>query len=189
MRHGKLIDTEKLIGQKNREDEQGEAPERFTMRESPYTILEAVGGGLVSLAVGLFVLSYPKIENGAFVGWMATVIGVAFLLLACPLALYRVRVDTVGLRIGYGPVTTKTILWRDIQSVKVIRIDGGGGGRLIKPHWEVKEMGLYGEHGCLFYGGHVTRGFTYLVAAAARLKLPAEEVVRFSLKDMFKGGM
>ena len=39
MRHGKLIDTEKLIGQKNREDEQGEAPERFTMRESPYTIL------------------------------------------------------------------------------------------------------------------------------------------------------
>ena len=50
MRRGNLIDTEKLIGQKNREDEQGEAPERFTMRESPYTILEAVGGGLVSLA-------------------------------------------------------------------------------------------------------------------------------------------
>jgi hypothetical protein len=188
MRHGKLIDTEKLIGQKNREDEQGEAPERFTMRESPYTILEAVGGGLVSLAVGLFVLSYPKIENGAFVGWMATVIGVAFLLLACPLALYRVRVDTVSLQIGFGPITTGTILWSDVKSVKVIRIDGGRDGRFIKPHWEVKEMGLYGEHGCLFHGSHTTRGFTYLVAAAARLRLPAEEVEQFSLKDMFKAG-
>ncbi len=189
MRRGRLIDTEKLIGQKNRESEAGEAPESFTMRESPYAILEAVGMGLVSLAIGLFVLSYPKIENGAFVGWLGTVIGVAILLLAFPLALYRVRVDAVGLRIGYGFVTTKTILWSDIKSVKVIRIDGGRGGRLIKPHWEVKEMGFYGEHGCLFYGGHVTRGFTYLVAAAARLKLPAEEVVQFSLKDMFKGGL
>ena len=188
MRHGKLIDTEKLIGQKNREDEQGGAPERFTMRESPYTILEAVGGGLVSLAVGLFVLSYPKIENGAFVGWMATVIGVAFLLLACPLALYRVRVDTVSLQIGFGPITTGTILWSDVKSVKVIRTDGGRGGKRVKPHWVVKEMGLYGEHGCLFHGSHTLRGFTYLVAAAARRELPCEVVTSFPLRDLFKGG-
>ena len=189
MRRGNLIDTEALIGQKNREDEQGEAPESFTMRESPYTILEAVGGGLVSLAIGLFVLSYPKIENGAFVGWLATILGVAFLLLACPLALYRVRVDTVSLQIGFGPITTGTILWSDVRSVKVIRTDGGRGGKRVKPHWEVKEMGLYGEHGCLFHAGHTTRCFTYLVAAAARLRLPAEEVEQFSLKDMFKGGL
>lgn len=189
MRGGKLIDTEKLIGQKNRADEAGEAPESFTMRESPYTILELAGMGLVALVIGLYLLTLRHVENADVLGWILTVAGGTGLLASVPMALYCVRVDTVGLRIGYGPVTTKTILWSDIQSVKVIRIDGGGGGRLIKPHWEVKEMGLYGEHGCLFYGGHVTRGFTYLVAAAARLKLPAEEVVRFSLKDMFKGGL
>lgn len=189
MRRGRLIDTEALIGQKNRESEAGEAPERFTMRESPYAILEAVGMGVVSLAIGLFVLLYLNTENGDwdFVGWLGTVIGAATLLLACPLALYRVRVDTVGLRIGYGPVTTKTILWSDVKSVKVIRI-GGGGGRRIKLHWEVKEMGLYGHKGCVFHGAHTLKGLTYLVRAAARWELPCEVVTSFPLRDMFKGG-
>lgn len=189
MKRGKLIDTEELIGKKNRADEQGEAPESFTMRESPYTIMETVGLGLVSLAIGLFVLSYPKIENGAFVGWLGTIIGAASLLLACPLALYRIRVDADGLRMSYGPITVKTVRWSDVSSVKVIRTDGGGSGKRIKPHWVVKEMGLYGERDCLFHGSHTLQGFTYLVTAAARRELPAEEVERFSLKDMTKGGL
>lgn len=182
------FDTDDLIGRKNREDEEGEAPETFVMRESPLTILEAVGMGLVTLAVGLFFLSHPEIENGAFVGWLATVIGAVCLLLAFPLALYRVRVDEAGLRIGYGFITTMTILWNDVSSVKVIRMDGIGRERRIKPHWEVKEMGLYGDKGCLFHGTHTMQGFTYLVRTAARLELPCEVVTSFPLKDMFKGG-
>ena len=181
------FDTDDLIGRQNREDEQGEAPEEFVMRESPYTVLEAVGMGLVSLAIGLFVFSYRKIENADFVGWLGTILGVALLLIAIPLALYRVRVDSVGLHIGYGPITTKTVLWSDVRSVKVIRTDGGRTGKRIKPHWVVKEMGLYGENGCLFHCSHTLKGLTYLVCAAARLELPAEEVERFSLKDMTKG--
>ncbi len=188
MKRGQLIDTEEIIGRKNREAEEGEAPEEFVMRESPLAILEATGTGLVSLAIGLFVLSYPEMENGGFVGWLATVLGVVFLLLVIPLALYRVRVDGVGLRIGYGPITTKTILWSDVRSVKVIRIGGGGGGRRIKPHWAVKEMGLYGDKGCLFHGTHTLKGLTYLVRAAARRELPCEVVTSFPLWDMFKGG-
>ncbi len=186
MRNG--FDTDDLIGRKNREDEEGDAPEEFVMRESPYTVLEAVGLGFVSLAVGLFLLSSRNVENADFVGWLGTILGVALLLIAIPLALYRVRVDSVGLHIGYGPITTKTILWSDVRSVKVIHADGGRKGKRIKPHWVVKEMGLYGENGCLFHCSHTLKGLTYLVRAAARRELLAEEVERFSLKDMVKGG-
>jgi hypothetical protein len=189
MRRGKLIDTEKLIGQKNRADEAGEAPESFTMRESPYTILELAGMGLVALVIGLYLLTLRHVENADVLGWILTVAGGAGLLASVPMALYRIRVDGVGLRIGYGPVTTKTILWSDVRSVKVIRVGGDGKGKRIKPHWVVKEMGLYGEKGCLFHGSHTQKGFTYLVRAAARSEFPAEEVERFSLRDMAKGGL
>ena len=108
--------------------------------------------------------------------------------MALPLGLYRIRVDGIGLRIGYGPITTKTVLWRDVRSAKVIRASGDGKGKRIKSHWVVKEMGLYGDSGCLFHGSQTLRGFTYLVRTAARRELPAEEVERFSLKDMVKGG-
>ena len=185
MRNG--FDTDDLIGRQNREDEEGEAPEEFVMRESPYTVLESVGVGLVSLTISLFIFFYPKIEIGDSVGWLGTILGIALLLVAIPLALYRVRVDRIGLHIGYGTMTTKTILWSDVRSVKVIRTDGGRTGKRIKPHWVVKEMGLYGENGCLFHCSHTLKGLTYLVRAAARLELPAEEVERFSLKDMTKG--
>ena len=84
-------------------------------------------------------------------------------------------------------ITTKTILWSDVHSVKVIRIDGGRGGRVIKPHWVVKEMGLYGDKGCLFHGTHTLKGFTYFVRTAAHRELPAQEVERFPLKDRAKG--
>ena len=183
------FDTDDLIGKKNRENEAGEAPESFTLRESPYTILELAGLGLAALVVGLFLLSMTRVEDADMLGWILAAVGSASLLVVIPLTLYRVRVDAVGLHIGYGPVTTKTILWSDISSVKVIRTDGGKGGRRIKPHWVVKEMGLYGDHGCVFHGSHTLRGFTYLVAAAAHRKLPTEEVERFSLKDMAKGGL
>ena len=184
-----LMDTEELIGRKNREDEAGEAPEEFVLRESPYSILEALGLGIVMLAIGLTLLTFRNVENADSVGWLATVVGVAALLIAIPIGLYRVRVDGVGLRIGYGPVTTKTILWSDVRSVKVIRVGGDGKGKRIKPHWVVKEMGLYGEKGCLFHGSHTQKDFTYLVRAAARSEFPAEEVERFSLRDMAKGGL
>lgn len=54
------FDIDDLIGRKNHEDEEGGAPETFMRRESPLAILEAVGMGLVTLAVGLFFLSYPR---------------------------------------------------------------------------------------------------------------------------------
>ncbi len=184
-----LIDTEEIIGRKNREDETGEAPEEFVLRESPYSILEALGLGIVMLAIGLTLLTYRKVENADLVGWLATAVGVASLLVALPLGLYRIRVDGIGLRIGYGPITTKTVLWSDVRSVKVVRAGGDGKGKRIKSHWVVKEMGLYGDSGCLFHGSQTLRGFTYLVRAAARRELPAEEVERFSLKDMTKGGL
>lgn len=188
MKRGKLIDTEELIGKKNRENEAGEAPETFTLRESPYAILELAGLGLAALAAGLFLLSMTHVEDADTLGWILAVVGSAALLVDIPLTLYRVRVDAVGLQLGYGPVTTKTILWSDVRSVKVVRTDDGGGGKRIKPHWEVKEMGLYGDRGCVFHGSHTLRGFTYLVAAAARRELPCEVVTSFPLRDMFKGG-
>ena len=187
MKRGQLIDTEELIGRKNRAAEEGEAPESFTMLEAPYTILELAGMGLVALVIGLYLLTLRHVENADVLGWILTVAGGASLLASVPTALYRVRVDTVGLQIGYGPVTTKTILWSDVHSVKVIRIDGGRGGRVIKPHWVVKEMGLYGDKGCLFHGTHTLKGFTYFVRTAARRELPAQEVERFPLKDRAKG--
>ena len=187
MKRGQLIDTEELIGRKNRAAEEGEAPEEFVMRESPYTVLELVGLGIAVLVAGFIMLGLHGDEDADVLGWILTVLGIAAPLVAIPLALYRVRVDQVGLQIGYGPITTKTILWSDVRSVKVIRTDGGRTGKRIKPHWVVKEMGLYGENGCLFHCSHTLKGLTYLVRAAARLELPAEEVERFSLKDMTKG--
>ena len=187
MKRGQLIDTEELIGRKNRAAEEGEAPEEFVMRESPYTVLELVGLGIAVLVAGFIMLGLRGDEDADVLGWVLTVLGIAAPLVAIPLALYRVRVDQVGLQIGYGPITTKTILWSHVRSVKVIRTDGGRTGKRIKPHWVVKEMGLYGENGCLFHCSHTLKGLTYLVRAAARLELPAEEVERFSLKDMTKG--
>lgn len=181
LKNGFEISTDDLIGRKNREDEEGEAPETFVMPESPLAILEAVGMGLVTLAVGLFFLSHPEIENGAFVGWLGTVIGAVCLLLTFPLALYRVRVDEAGPRIGYGFITTMTILWNDVSSVKVIRIDGIGRERRIKPYWKWDSTG---EKGCLFHGTHTMKGFTYLVRTAARLELPCEVVTSFPLKEI-----
>ena len=186
MRNG--FDTDDLIGRQNREDEEGEAPEEFVMREAPYTALELVGLGIAVLVAGFIMLGLHADEDADVLGWVLTVLGIAALLVAIPLALYRVRVDSIGLHIGYGTMTTKTILWSDVRSVKVIRTDGGRGGKRVKPHWVVKEMGLYGEHGCLFHGSHTLRGFTYLVAAAARRELPCEVVTSFPLRDLFKGG-
>ena len=80
MKRGQLIDTEELIGRKNRAAEEGEAPEEFVMRESPYTVLELVGLGIAVLVAGFIMLGLHADEDADVLGWVLTVLGIAALL-------------------------------------------------------------------------------------------------------------